>query len=108
LPRFRLDFNLKDLHAMKTESHTQELIPPALLEQVEARAAAEHRPARDMVREAVEHYLHTHRKPTVSAPPTEAQRRAAWEAGERILARRKLHPMPEGETIKSLISFGRA
>jgi hypothetical protein len=71
-------------------------------------AAAEHRATNEVVREAIEGYLHTHRKAIVSAPPTEAQKRAAWEAGERILARRKLHPMPEGETIKSLISFGRA
>ncbi len=93
---------------MKADNHPAELIPPALLAEVEAIATAEHRAAHDVVREAVEGYLHSHRKVVVSAPPTEAQKRAAWEAGERILARRKLHPMPEGETIESLIDFGRA
>ena len=43
---------------MKTQRYMEQMIPPDLLKQVEALAAAEHRPASEMLREAVEAYLH--------------------------------------------------
>jgi len=97
---------------MKTESRPDQLISPALLAEVEAMATAERRAASEILRDALELYRHDHAKGipvgTEGSGPTEAQKRAAWEAGQRIRERRKFHPMPEGETIKSLIEFGRA
>jgi hypothetical protein len=42
---------------MKTGHPVDALIPPSLLAEIEAAAAEEHRPARDLVGEAVERYL---------------------------------------------------
>lgn len=42
---------------MKTERPVDALIPPGLLAEIEAAAAEEHRPARELVGEAVERYL---------------------------------------------------
>ena len=97
---------------METENRPNELIPSALLAEVEAMAAAEHRAASEILRDAIELYRHDHAKGVPAGPEAsrtmEARKRAAWDAGERILERRQFHPMPEGETIKSLIDFGRA
>jgi len=97
---------------METENRSHEPIPSALLAEVEAMAIAEDRAASEILRDALELYRHDHAKGIPVGPeasvPTEAQKRAAWEAGQRIRERRKFHPMPEGETIKSLIEFGRA
>ena len=80
-------------------------IPAGLLEQVRARAAAERRSAGDIVREAVEDYLHGH------APPQEqsdALHRSPQEAVARLLERRKHNVLPEGVTIRDLMTYGRA
>jgi hypothetical protein len=42
---------------MKTGRPADALIPPGLLAEIEAAAAEEHRPARELVGEAVERYL---------------------------------------------------
>lgn len=42
---------------MKTRHSTDSLIPPGLLAEIEAAAAEEHRPVRELVGEAVERYL---------------------------------------------------
>jgi predicted transcriptional regulator len=42
---------------MKTGHSTDSLIPPGLLAEIEAAAAEEHRPVRELVGEAVERYL---------------------------------------------------
>jgi hypothetical protein len=91
---------------MKTEHPVEGLIPPALLEQVEALAAAERRPASDMLREAVEGYLQKRR--ALAATNPQQPRRTAQEAAARILERRKHHLLPEGETIRDLMTYGRA
>ena len=97
---------------MKIEAHSNELIPAALLAEVEAIASAERRPASEVLRDAIEGYLHGHGKAAPASPeasrPTEAQKRAAQEAGERILERRQFRHLPEGVTIRELINFGRA
>ena len=91
---------------MKTGPITEHLIPRALLEQIEALAAVERRPASDMLREAVEGYLqerHTRAVTSSQQLPSSAQ-----EAAARILERRKHHLLPEGETIRDLMTYGRA
>jgi len=42
---------------MKTRYSTDSFIPPGLLAEIEAAAAEEHRPVRELVGEAVERYL---------------------------------------------------
>jgi metal-responsive CopG/Arc/MetJ family transcriptional regulator len=83
-------------------------LPPALLAEVEAMAAGEHRSARDILREAVESYVQARRPFAgvngVSATP----QRSAQEAAARMLERRKLHSLPEGISIRDLMTFGRA
>jgi hypothetical protein len=81
--------------------------PTALLEQVEAQAAAENRPVTDILREAVEAYIKQRR----SGTPRQSEAvplRTPQEAAERILENRKHHKLPEGESIRSLMTYGRA
>ncbi|MGD0632721.1 MAG: hypothetical protein ABSA13_00385 [Beijerinckiaceae bacterium] len=95
---------------MKTHDKAEELIPLALLQQVETAAAAEHRSARDMLREAVESYLSARRMLAASGAGQQPspQRRTPREAAARILERRKFHPLPEGTTIRDMMTYGRA
>jgi hypothetical protein len=95
---------------MKTNLPSEStLISPDLLEKVEAIAAVEHRPASEILRDAIEGYLNNHPKAVPSASTANPRPKLTpQEAVARILERRKFHPLPEGETIKSLINFGRA
>jgi hypothetical protein len=86
---------------MKAEDNLAELIPPVLLAEVEAMAAAEHRAPREVVGEAVERFVRERQ-------PLPRSKLTPQEAGERIRELRKGNFLPEGETIKSLINFGRA
>ena len=86
---------------MKADNHTGELIPPALLAEVEAVAAAEHRAAREVVREAVER--HVRERQPLSRPKLTPR-----EAGARMLERRKGNVLPEGVTIRDLQIHGRS
>ena len=86
-----------------------ELIPPELLAEVEAVAAAEQRPAHEMVREAVERYLREHQATAAeAAEPLPRAKLTPQEAGARILESRPRHILPEGGTIREMIHFGRA
>jgi len=93
---------------MKTQRYMEQMIPPDLLKQVEALAAAEHRPASEMLREAVEAYLHERRAKISSSlsgpvkPQSDLQ-----EVAARILELRKGHILPEGVTIRDLMTYGR-
>ena len=91
---------------MKTQSDSEHLIPPSLLELVEALAAAEGRAPSDMLRAAVEGYLQERR--ALAANGARRSPRTAQEAAARILERRKHHVLPEGETIRDLMNYGRA
>lgn len=70
------------------------LIPPALLAEVEAIAAVEHRPARDMVREALERYLQERQTSTLQVSGRLSPKRTPQEAAARMLERRKGHTLP--------------
>ena len=96
-------------NAMNAQTPIEHLIPFALLEQIEALAAAERRPASDMLREAVEGYLQERRaKIDSSVAEPIAPRRDLQQVVERILELRKGHVLPEGVTIRDLMTYGRA
>jgi Ribbon-helix-helix protein, copG family len=84
-------------------------IPPALLAEVEAAAEEEHRPVADVVREALERYLAEWRKSVNLAQTgrTPAKLSPA-EAVERLLEQRKDNVLPDGVTIRQLMTYGRA
>jgi Ribbon-helix-helix protein, copG family len=79
-------------------------LPPDLLAEVEAIAEQEHRPADDVLRDAVERY----RAQLRQEAPERAARRTAAEAAVRMLAHRPLRKLPEGESIRSMLEHGRA
>ena len=84
------------------------LIPLALLEEVQALALVEHRPADEIVREAISEYLRQRSSiADLARRTTDAERRAARDAGVRIHDRQQFRPMPDGMTIRDLIDFGR-
>ncbi|MDR3461227.1 MAG: hypothetical protein P4L76_02790 [Beijerinckiaceae bacterium] len=94
--------------AMKGHDKAKELISPALLEQIEAVAAAEHRSAPDMLREMIEGYLSSRHAVAASGVGQPPERRTPREAAARILERRKFHPLPDGATIRDMLTHGRA
>ena len=93
---------------MKTQHPAELLIPAALLEQVEALAAAERRAAGDLLREAVEGYLQERRGTIDSLLPRSESRRDLQQVVDRILELRKGNVLPEGVTIRDLMTYGRA
>jgi len=94
---------------MDSEAHTAALsLPPALLAEVEAAAEQEYRPASDVVRDAVERYLTQSRRPVLAAQPGQAiVPLTAAETVEWILEQRKGNVLPEGVTIRELMTYGR-
>jgi hypothetical protein len=93
---------------MEPTKPTDQLLPPALLAEVEAMALAEHRSAREMLREAVERYLQEHRPSAGVDAMRPAVKRSPKEAAARMRERRQFHTLPEGMTIRDLMSYGRA
>jgi len=93
---------------MKRHSDT-DLIPPALVAEIQAAAAAEHRQPAEVVQEALQRYLAERRKDqsTAQGKPTPPRRTAA-EAAARLRERRKGTALPEGVTIRDLMTHGRA
>jgi hypothetical protein len=77
-------------------------MPTGWLAEVKALAAEEHRPVADLVREIVDRYIEERRSAVRIAQHTPA------DAAARILELRKGNFLPDGETIKDLISHGRA
>ena len=86
-----------------------ELIPPALVAEIRAAAAAEHRPVAEVVQDALERYLAQRRKDASAArSETTLPRRTATEAAARLRERRKGTVLPDGVTIRDLMTHGRA
>ncbi len=74
-------------------------LPPALLAEVEAAADEDHRAVSDVVRDALERYLsQTHKL----AQPV--ARRTPAEAAARMRQQRKNTFLPDGVTIRDLLS----
>jgi hypothetical protein len=92
---------------MKPGSNSNPLtIPPAMLAELQAAADEEHRAPDDVVREALERYLAEWRK---SVSHGQARPRlSADEAVARLLEQRKDNLLPEGVTIRELMTYGRA
>jgi hypothetical protein len=85
------------------QNDSDELIGPGLAAEIRAAAADAHRPARDLVQEAVERYLaELHAHPRVTP---DAQTRS--ETVRRMLARRRTRPLSDGVTIEQVIGWGR-
>jgi hypothetical protein len=87
--------------AHETETPTDLAVPPALAAQLQAAAAAQHRPPRDVLRDAVESYLQAVR-------PSSPSRRSPAEAAARMRQSRPGNKLPEGVTIRDLMTYGRA
>lgn len=86
---------------------TDALLPEVLLAEVEAVAAYENRPAREILREAVERYLRD--RPFAGANGVASEVRPdPIGVARRMRERRKLHPLPDGMSIRDLLTFGRA
>ncbi len=97
------------LESMEPDAHdTAFVLPPALLAEVEAAAEQEHRQASDVVREAVERYLTQWRKQVFAAQAGQTTKLTAAQAVENILEQRKANIMPDGVTIRELMTYGRA
>jgi hypothetical protein len=82
-------------------------IPPALLAEVEAAANEKHSAPGDVVREALELYLTAWRK-TLNSTRTTQRKLSPAEAVERLLEQRRDNVLPEGVTIRELMTYGRA
>jgi predicted transcriptional regulator len=85
------------------------LISPSLLEQVQAMAAVEHRPASEILRDAIESYQRDHHGAVeLAEEKPSAAPRSPQQAVARILERRQYRNLPEGMTIRDLMTLGRA
>jgi hypothetical protein len=85
----------------ESETPSDIAVPPALAARLAAAAAEQHRQLRDVLRDAVESYLRA------LQPLTPAQRSPA-EAAARMRASRPDNKLPEGVTIRDLMTYGRA
>jgi hypothetical protein len=95
---------------MKPETSPDTLaIPPALLAEIEAAAEQEHRPALDVLQDAVHRYIdamparHDHLDTEPASPELTPSQAVA-----RILELRKGNDLPDGVTIRDLMTHGRA
>jgi hypothetical protein len=91
---------------MKPGSDTDLTIPPALVAEVRAIADEEHRPVDDVLRDLVEQALGERR--WKGQPRQTAAKLSAAEAVERLLEQRKGNVLPDGVTIRDLMTYGRA
>jgi len=81
--------------------------PAALLAQVQAVAVEEHRPTTEIVREAVERYLESRRAHGGASTENAARAEKGLAAAAQIRELRKGNILPEGVTIRDLITEGR-
>jgi hypothetical protein len=86
------------------------LLPPALLQRVWDVAALEHRHASEVLRDAIENYVRDRHGSGPLAPQTHAPQPPLTpdEIVALVFELRKGNELPEGETMKDLIEFGRA
>jgi predicted DNA-binding protein len=91
---------------MESVNETNSL-PAALLAQVQAAALEEHRPTTEIVREAVERYLESRRDHGGASTENAARAEKGLAAAAQIRELRKGNILPEGVTIRDLITEGR-
>jgi hypothetical protein len=111
---------MKERPATSPEYAAPLSISSALLAEIQAAADEEHRSAQAVLQDAMEVYLRQRRREeemsatereVMAATRTGRQptlRRTPAEAAARMLARRPLRRLPEGETVRSMIEYGRA
>ena len=85
---------------------TDLVIPPALAAEIQAVADGDGRPAADIIRDALESYLANWHERMSHAQ--EKPRKTALEAATRLRELRKGIVLPQGVTIKDLMTHGRA
>jgi hypothetical protein len=90
---------------MKPTTDAELTIPPSLVAEIQATADVEHRPAAEVLRDALERYLADARKARAGAAPGHRSRAAA---AARMREMRKGNVLPEGMTIRDLMTYGRA
>jgi len=86
--------------------NTDLIIPPELAADIQAVADGEHRPAADVVRDALERYLTDRSKPTRHSKENPTQ--TPVEAAARLRELRKGNVLPDGVTIRDLMTHGRS
>jgi hypothetical protein len=92
---------------MKTQSASKDtLIPADLLVEVQAMATAEQRSPIEILRDAIELYRRDHGN--LVEPASAAVLSSRRGAVARILERRQYRHMPEGMTIRDMMTLGRA
>jgi hypothetical protein len=82
------------------------VIPPSLAAEIQAAADAERRTAADLVRDALERYLADWRKRAINRP--EKLRITPAQAAARLREAREGNVLPDGVTIRDLMTHGRA
>jgi hypothetical protein len=75
---------------MKADNENSVSMPPALLAEVQDAAKEEHRPADELVRDAVRRYLQNRPHPGDAAPPASSTGEPFWKSFTR-----QLHALPD-------------
>jgi hypothetical protein len=85
-------------------------VPPDLLAEIQAEAKEEHRHAGDVLRDVIQLGLEERRRAEHHAKtvPASTARMTPAEAVTRILKQRNGNVLPEGVTIRDLMTYGRA
>jgi hypothetical protein len=86
----------------KTEDSADLAIPPALAAQLQAAAEEQHRPVRDLLRDALEGYLRAWR------PLTSTSQRSPAEAAARMMRARQSNVRLDDAALSVLMTYGRA
>lgn len=89
--------------AQKTENTTDLAIPPALAVRLQAAAEEQHRPAREVLRDALEGYLRAWRP--LTTPTTQ---RSPTEAAARMMRARQTNVRLDDAALRDLMTHGRA
>jgi hypothetical protein len=87
----------------KTDNTTDLAIPSALAVRLQAMAEEQHRPARDVLRDAVEGYLRAWRPLTPSTT-----QRSPMEAAARMMRARQSNVRLDDAALRDLMTHGRA
>jgi hypothetical protein len=86
----------------KTENTSDLAIPPALAAQLQAAAEEQHRPARDVLRDALEGYLRAWR------PLTSSNQRPPAQAAARMIRARRSNARLDDAALRDLMTHGGA
>jgi hypothetical protein len=88
---------------MASNNTVELMIPPSLAARVQSAADEAHRPAADILREILERHLPEQREQSGQTLPG----RSPAQAAARMMAVRKGNILPDGVTIRELMTHGR-